>query len=73
MKKLIIIGLVIASLFIAAETDTRKVWYQFEGCTNNANGADACYFFMEDRETHTRCYAMRALNHDGVAMDCVKL
>jgi hypothetical protein len=73
MKRLLIVIAVLATLFLcSAKTDNSRVWFQFEGCSGDAEGSQGCFFFMEDKETHTRCYAFRALYHEGTALSCVK-
>lgn len=69
----VIIAAVLASLatLLWPQTDNTKVWIQPEGCVTQDGEAKACFWFVEDKETHTRCYAFRSEYHEGAAISCV--
>jgi len=66
---LLVVAIIAVVLMCGAQTD-QKVWTQFEGCVGS--NAQGCFFFMQDKETGTRCYAFRADYHEGAAISCVK-
>jgi hypothetical protein len=73
MKKLLLaIGLCATVILGSAETDQSKIWIKFEGCVEAGEQTPACFFFVQDKETGTRCYAFRSVYHDGAAISCVK-
>jgi hypothetical protein len=67
MKNKIIIGLILVSLYSFAQNN--KLWIHFEG-THHDND----FYFIEDLETHARCYAItnHTINTSGYSISCVK-
>lgn len=71
MKKAIslVLLLVLCSL-LSAQSSEDKLWITHQSLsTPGVLKADV--WFIQDRETGTRCYAFRAELHDGAAISCV--
>lgn len=71
MKKLLICAGFVIALGVGIVTGQRsnKLWIHSEG-TNTDEQWSVSFYYLEDRETGTRCYAMRG--PDSVAINCVK-
>lgn len=68
MKYLIVVLLL--AVLLVSQTGGNKLWVHAENCTGVND--QACFFYAEDLETHTRCYAFRVMYHEGAAISCVK-
>jgi hypothetical protein len=58
---------ILLALLVLAQGTDHKLYVSYQG----EAGEDGMFWFAQDLETGTRCYAFRHVGNEGVAMSCV--
>ena len=67
MKKCLI-GIALIAAYALGQSQPRLTIESQRGVDNSND----IFYFVEDKETGTRCYAVTKIYHDGTAISCVE-
>lgn len=70
MKTKILLVTLLLLAYAAGQGSSEKLWVsQAKADHNGMDAYRADFYFLEDRETHTRCYAV--VGYSGTSIKCV--